>query len=70
MAHWLRKLDRTLRMLGCLFMARMFGKYEHSGWNETISYARYRWRGVSWIIPTSCVEEPVEIIEEDDSDRG
>jgi hypothetical protein len=33
-------------------MARMFGEYHHSGWNGQVEFARYRWRGEEWLIPT------------------
>jgi hypothetical protein len=56
MKHFCRKLMGTVRILSDLGMARTFGKYEHSGWNGDISYAQYRWRGKTWIIPTSPVE--------------
>lgn len=54
---WLNKLGRTARILGCLFAARMFGEYQHSGSDGRIEYARYRWRGRDWIIPTSAAED-------------
>lgn len=54
----MHKLNGTVAMLFCLFMARMFGEYRHSGWDGVISYARYSWRGYDWIIPTSAVETP------------
>jgi hypothetical protein len=56
MMHFTHKLGRTVGMLFCLFMARMFGEYRHSGWDGAISYARYTWRGKEWIIPTSAVD--------------
>lgn len=59
MIHRLKKLRRTIRMLSCLFMAQMFGEYQHSGWNGKIDYARYRWRGKDWIIPTSAIDEEI-----------
>lgn len=58
MKHTLRKLTSTTRLCATLFMARMFGRYEHSGWNGEFEYARYSWRGQSWAIPTSPIEEP------------
>ncbi len=54
--HFWNKLGSTIGMLFCLFMARMFGEYQHSGWDGVISYARYSWRGHEWIIPTSAVD--------------
>ena len=45
------KLFSTLRIVVTLFMARTFGRYEHSGWNGEFEYARYRWAGKSWVIP-------------------
>ncbi|HSC56990.1 MAG TPA: hypothetical protein VLC51_07280 [Nitrospira sp.] len=59
MMHFLHKLTGTLHILGCLFMARMFGEYEHSGWDGQINFARYRWRGETWIIPTSSAETTI-----------
>jgi len=53
MKHFLKKLCSTVRILACLGLARTFGQYEHSGWDGTISFARYRWHGQSWVIPTS-----------------
>lgn len=55
--HWLKKLGRTVCILSCLFMARMFGRYEYSGFDGEIEYCRYRWRGRSWVIPTGSVED-------------
>ncbi len=57
MMHFLRKLGGTVRILGRLFMARTFGEYRHSGWDGSIAYARYSWRGKDWIIPTGAVDE-------------
>lgn len=57
MTHWFRKLFRTIRILSCLFMARMFGEYRHSGFNGDFEYARYAWRGREWIIPTGPTED-------------
>jgi len=50
------KFFKTLKILYCLGMARTFGKYVNSGWDGTINYARYEWRGREWIIPTGPVE--------------
>lgn len=55
--HFIRKLLRTIRVMSCLGMARMFGEYRHSGWNGEFNYARYVWRGKEWIIPTGPVNE-------------
>lgn len=55
--HTLRKLGRTVRILTLLGLARMFGRYEYSGHDGTINFARYRWWGRSWIIPTSAVDD-------------
>ena len=54
--HWLRKLGRTVYMLSCLFMARMFGTYRHSVSSE-LDYAVYSWRGKTYAIPTNTIEE-------------
>lgn len=56
-AHWLRKLRNTVQILSCLLAARMLGKYETTVWNGEFGYARYRWRGRSWPIPTTHIEE-------------
>jgi len=56
MTHALHKLCSTVAMLFCLFMARTFGKYQHSGWDGVIEYARYSWRGKEWVFPTSAVD--------------
>jgi Na+/H+ antiporter NhaC len=56
MTHTLHKLRSTVAMLFCLFMARMFGKYQHSGWDGAIEYARYTWCGKEWIFPTSAID--------------
>jgi len=57
--HTLRKLGSTIKILATLGMARMFGKYEYSGYDGTIHYARYLWRGRWWIIPTSPVDTSI-----------
>jgi hypothetical protein len=51
------KLASTARIVVTLFMARTFGRYEHSVWNGEFHYARYHWRGRSWAIPTSHIED-------------
>lgn len=51
------KLLNTLRILVCLGLARMFGEYQHSGWNGDCNFARYRWCGKEWIVPTSPVND-------------
>lgn len=55
--HQLRKFGRTLQILWCLGCARMLGEYVHSANDGVIDYARYRWRGREWIIPTGPVED-------------
>lgn len=55
--HALKKLRGTIRICFILFMARTFGRYEHSGFNGEFEYRRYRWRGDSWCIPTKPYEE-------------
>lgn len=52
MRHAIRKFFSTLRICGCLIMARTFGTYVHSGWDGVNEYAQYRWRGQEWRIPT------------------
>lgn len=54
---WLRKLGRVVRILPKLFCAQMFGEYRHSGFDGTIEYARYTWRGKDWVIPTGSAED-------------
>lgn len=54
---WLRKLARTVRTLSCLFAAQMFGEYVHNVGGGEIEYARYRWRGRDWGIPTGPLED-------------
>ena len=56
-AHTALKLGRALKMLGILFLARMFGQYVHSAW-DGFHYARYRWRGREYAFPTSAFDEP------------
>lgn len=51
----MRKLADTIRICATLFMARTFGRYEHSVWDGQRDYARYVWRGKVWAFPT----EPV-----------
>lgn len=46
------KLFRTVRICGCILMARTFGYYVHSGFDGVNEYAQYRWRGREWRIPT------------------
>lgn len=48
----LRKFLNTLRIAGRIIMARTFGEYWHSGWDETGEYALYRWRGGVLRVPT------------------
>ncbi len=50
--HTLRKMASTIKILFCLGMARTFGEYRHSVWDERVDYAIYRWRGRLWAIPT------------------
>lgn len=56
MKHFIRKLAGTVRILACLGLARTFGQYEHTVW-DGFSYARYRWRGHTWAVPTTPFEE-------------
>jgi hypothetical protein len=54
----MKKALATIRILSCLFMARMFGTYRHSvGGHDIAPYAVYRWRGRWWHIPTGSVGE-------------
>src|SRR5689334_14259650 len=54
MKHFLRKLWGTVRILTNLGMARTFGQYVHSvGGYTDFEYARYRWRGREWAVPTT-----------------
>ena len=51
------KLTDTIRICATLFMARMFGRYEHSVWDGQRDYARYIWRGKVWAFPTEPMKE-------------
>lgn len=55
--HFLRKLWKTTNLVATLFMARTFGKYEISVWDNGLSYAKYRWRGRLYAIPTEPIDE-------------
>ena len=56
MKHFMRKLWGTACILTNLGMARMFGEYVHSvGGYVEFEYARYRWRGREWAIPTTAI---------------
>lgn len=55
--HKILKAWSTARIITVLACARTFGEYEHSGWNGDFEYARYKWRGKSWIIPTGPVTQ-------------
>jgi hypothetical protein len=55
----MKKHLQTLRIAFTLIMARTFGEYKHSGWNGDFHYARYKWRGKEWCIPTSPYEEMI-----------
>jgi hypothetical protein len=55
--HTIRKLASTAKIVATLTMARTFGQYEHTVWNGDFTYAQYRWRGQSWAIPTSAMED-------------
>lgn len=59
MRHATRKFLHTIRIAFTLVMARTFGKYCHSGFDGTIglTYARYMWRGQSWLFPTAPLED-------------
>lgn len=59
--HWLRKLGRTTCVLFQLGCARMLGRYIHSGWDGSMEYTRYYWRGRDWIIPTGPVVDKEEL---------
>lgn len=54
--HILRKLRSTLSILATLFMARTFGRYEHTVFDGDMEYARYVWRGEVWAFPTTAME--------------
>jgi hypothetical protein len=54
--HKVRKLFNTLRLAYLLVCARTFGQYMHSGFNGEVAYARYRWRGEEWFIPTESID--------------
>lgn len=46
-----RKFLNTLRICGRIIMARTFGRYRHSGWDENGEFAIYERGGVVWRIP-------------------
>ncbi|UQS95264.1 hypothetical protein Pam5_48 [Pseudanabaena phage Pam5] len=50
------KLWHTLKMAVCMIMARTFGEYETSGWDGSVDFAIYRWRGRSWFIPLGSMD--------------
>ena len=50
------KFWHTLRLAGCMIMARTFGEYVNSGWNGDVDFAVYRWRGRCWFIPLGAME--------------
>lgn len=52
-----KKFKSTLNICVTLFVARMFGKYEHSLWDGKSEYAQYRLMGASWLIPLTPVQE-------------
>ena len=45
------KFLNTLKICSLLFCARMFGKYDHSGWNGDTHYHLYTLRGVKYFFP-------------------
>lgn len=47
----MRKLRSTIATCAALFMARMFGRYEHTVYDGSFEYHRYRWRGEVWAFP-------------------
>lgn len=55
----LRKLASTARIVATLAMARTFGTYEITVFDGELTYAKYRWRGQTWAIPTGPMEEHV-----------
>lgn len=56
-SHFLRKLASTTRIVTTLFMARTFGKYVHTIGGCDFDYAVYRWRGKTWAVPTTTLED-------------
>ncbi|MCW0235237.1 MAG: hypothetical protein OJJ21_16675 [Ferrovibrio sp.] len=54
----LKKLASTARIVATLAMARTFGEYLHTVWDGELTYAKYRWRGQTWAIPSSAMEDP------------
>ena len=50
------KLLSTTRLCATLFLARTFGRYEHTVWNGEFEYHRYSWRGKVWAFPASPIE--------------
>lgn len=58
--HTVMKLRSTLGIIATLFMARTFGKYQHSAY-DGFGYAIYHWRGRDWAIPTGPIEYDEEL---------
>lgn len=54
--HTVRKLRSTAVILFRLGMARTFGQYRHSIYDNGLNYAVYKWRDQWWAFPT----EPFE----------
>jgi len=51
------KLISTTKICVTLFLARTFGRYEHSAWDGQRDYALYTWRGKTWAFPTAPIEK-------------
>lgn len=54
--HFFRKLRKTILIASQLILARTFGQYEISIYNNGLSYAKYHWRGKIWAFPTGPIE--------------
>lgn len=52
------KVIGTLRLCYCMFMARMFGEYQHTIWGMGFGTVHeYEWRGETWLIPAGPLQE-------------
>lgn len=49
----IKKAWQTFKICKTLFMARTFGEYLYSGYDGGCTYARYRYDGLVYEIPTS-----------------
>lgn len=50
---WGKKFLVVFKDCSFLFWVRMFGEYQHSGWDGESDFVKYKWRGVVYKIPTN-----------------